>query len=206
MPAWSGFHQLSSTSTEVITTTGYMPLINAPAHEFDTLWEVIRRCKQVSKVLDQQFTVITFDEALYCKAMQLLWLKHEETKDVVLRLGSFHLVLNYMRAIGQYLEASGIKEIWEESGVYSETTADNILRGKNYNRCFRAHRVTLEAVWRLVWPQFEEWCKRNGHGLDPIRRTASLLADMCRYGSCTETENALGAAADETANILPLLT
>lgn len=66
--------------------------------------------------------------------------------------------------------------------------------------------MTLEAVWRLVWPQFEEWCKRNGHGLDPIRRTASLLADMCRYGSCTETENALGAAADETANILPLLT
>ncbi len=29
---------------------------------------------------------------------------------------------------------------------------------------------------------------------------------MCIYGSCTETANALGAAADETANILPLLT
>ena len=68
-------------------------------------------------------TVITFDKALYCKPKELIWLRPDECRDIVLRLGSFHLIMNFLRAIGQYIEGSGKREVWTESLVYGEVTA-----------------------------------------------------------------------------------
>lgn len=53
-----------------------------------------------------------------------------------------------------------------ESGVYGDTTADRILQGKSWNRVARAHKLTLEALWKIMWPLFEEWMVDNGKPLD----------------------------------------
>ena len=58
-------------------------------------------------------------------------------------------------------ESSGLSDIWEESGVFGETTADNILKGKIWNRVIRAHKLSFEALWRVLWPLFETWCDEN---------------------------------------------
>ena len=50
---------------------GYMPILQAPAHEFDTLSAVVKRCMHVSSVLGQRYTVITVDQALYCKPVEM---------------------------------------------------------------------------------------------------------------------------------------
>ena len=34
---WTEFNQLQSTNEQDVTTVGYMPILQAPAHEFDTL-------------------------------------------------------------------------------------------------------------------------------------------------------------------------
>ena len=54
IPAWSGFQELILSANETMSITCFMPLINAPAHELDTIWEVFRRCKQGSFVLGLQ--------------------------------------------------------------------------------------------------------------------------------------------------------
>ena len=59
------------------------------------------------------------------------------------------------------MESSGLSDIWEESGIFGETTADNILKGKIWNRVIRAHKLTFEALWRVLWPLFETWCDEN---------------------------------------------
>ena len=192
IPAWSGFQELILSSNETMSITGFMPLINAPAHELDTIWEVFRRCKQVSFVLGLQHTVITFDKALYCKAKELVWLRPDECRDIVLRLGSFHLIMNFLRAIGQYIEGSGIREVWTESLVYDEVTAENILQAKHYNRCLRAHKLTFEALWRVLWVQVEAWASENGYDIHIIREKANNLQKACKDNvhesivSCTE--------------------
>ena len=50
-----------------------MPLIQAPAHDFDTLNTVVQRCMHMSEKLGQKYTVITVDQALYFKLMDLKW-------------------------------------------------------------------------------------------------------------------------------------
>jgi hypothetical protein len=42
-----------------------MPLIQAPAHDFDTLNTVVQRCMHISEKLGQKYTAITVDNGIY---------------------------------------------------------------------------------------------------------------------------------------------
>jgi hypothetical protein len=150
IPAWSGFNQKVSKNDSPQTEVGPLPIINAPAHDFDTIWTVVKKCEAMTKQLHGIHTVITFDEALYSKAKLLQWEKAEECKDFVIMLGGFHAQMNFSKVIGQFMQASGLSDIWIESGVFGANTADNILKGKVWNRVIRAPKLTFEALWTVL--------------------------------------------------------
>ena len=87
----------------------------------------------IASHLQQINTVVTFDQALYCKAKELIWLNPEECKDVIVCLSCFHIALKILQAIGQYLDGSGLTDMWIEAGLYNECTAFKILEGKQWN-------------------------------------------------------------------------
>lgn len=107
--------------------------------------------RQMTALRGGIYTVVTMDEGLYNKAKMLQWEKTEHLKNVVLVLGGFHTQMTFSKVIGQFLESSGISNIWVESEIFGETTAGNILRGKLWNRVIRAHKLTYEALWRVLW-------------------------------------------------------
>ena len=49
--SWSSFNQCLMSDNQEITTVGYMPIIQAPAHELDTLNTVVRRCMYIAAQL-----------------------------------------------------------------------------------------------------------------------------------------------------------
>ena len=60
IPFWTGFNQSVSENSSEVTTVGYLPILNAPAYDNDTLWTVILRCIKLSDILNQgQTTVLT---------------------------------------------------------------------------------------------------------------------------------------------------
>lgn len=162
VPAWTGFNQTISNLSKPLTTVAVMPILPAPAHEMDTIMTVLLRCKQISKKLGQPCTVVTFDEALYCKAKELVWSHPEQLDSVIVRLGGFHTAMNYLHAIGTHMQGSGLGDVWVESGVYTECTSVKILQGKSWNRAVRAHKLTMEASWRLLLQKFSAWQTSNG--------------------------------------------
>ncbi len=56
---------------------------------------------------------------------------------------------------------SGIQDMLVESGVYGEGTAEALLKGDSYNRGVRAHKISLEALFRLMWNEFTQWLEEN---------------------------------------------
>jgi hypothetical protein len=50
-----------------------MPIVQASAHEIDTLNKVVQKCMYISDRLGQYHTVLTVDQALYFKLMDLKW-------------------------------------------------------------------------------------------------------------------------------------
>jgi len=84
-----------------------------------------------------------------------------------------HAILRAMlHRVSGPLESSGISDIWAESEVFGETTAENILKGKLWNRVVRAHKLSYEALWRVLWPILTSWAKDNGKD--------DALADLSR--------------------------
>ena len=73
------------------------------------------------KKLGQTYTVITFDQALYCRAKELIWFHQEDFVDVIIRLGGFHTAVNFRKAIGQYMDASGLKDVGLKVGFLGKT-------------------------------------------------------------------------------------
>lgn len=166
IPSWTGFNHVVSTFESDVTTVGHMPIIPSPADDMNTVFTVLAKCKAVSQKLDQTYTVITFDQALYCRAKEMVWSHPDEFQNVIIRLGGFHIAMNFMKAIGQYMESSGLGDAWVESGVFGETTANHMLAGNAYNKAIRGHKLTYESLWRILWPKFLAWAEENEKPLD----------------------------------------
>lgn len=91
---------------------GLMPLINAPAHDMDTLTTVVHRCRAVATSLGQKYVVLTVDEALYQRLLPLKWATKELEECLIVRLGGLHTAMNFLGVIGRYVEGSGLLQVW----------------------------------------------------------------------------------------------
>ncbi len=167
-PSWSVFNQsLSKKSTEstAITTVGYMPIIQAPAHELDTLNTVVRRCMYISSQLGQEYTVLTVDQALYFKLMDLKWNVADYKDKLILRLGGLHISMNFLKVIGQQVKDCGLAEAWLDAGILGCSTIEHVMMGKAYNKGMRSHKLTFQALWRLLLPELLSFLQRKDANL-----------------------------------------
>lgn len=157
VPSWSGFHSVLFPHVERATTIGYCPLINGSSSEFSTIYTVMRNAQKMSASIGQQDAVITFDLAIYMKAKQIQWKASPEFENAVIRMGGFHIAINFLSVIGKIYAESGLEDLLVESGVYAAGSTSALLAGKQYNRGVRAHKLVVEAFFRLSWKAFEKW-------------------------------------------------
>ncbi len=142
-----------------------MPLVLSPAYDLDTMNTVVQRCKYIAETNDQKYVVITFDEALYCKLMELKWTNEEYKYFLIPRLGEFHTSLNFMRAIGQHMHSTGLLEVWTESDLLGQKTAESTLLGKVYDKGIHGNKLTFQALWHILLPQMLKHMEEHNNGL-----------------------------------------
>lgn len=66
----------------------------------------------------QDISVITFDLLIYMKAKEVQWKLHDEFDNTTVRMGGFHIALNYLPLLGKKYSNSGLEDLLIESGVY----------------------------------------------------------------------------------------
>lgn len=113
-PSWTVFNQCLSSDESEQTAVGYLPIILAPAHDFDTLNTAVKRCMAISSHFCQEYTVLTVDQALYCRLMELKWPVPEYQNKLIPRLGGLHVSMNFLKAIGSHMDSCGLAEAWVE--------------------------------------------------------------------------------------------
>ena len=118
-------------------------------------------------------SLISWDKSLciFCQKESsretvLIMTNADATRSLLLRLGSFHTALTVMCAIGKHMSDSGLAEVWTESVVFGENTTANNLLAKSCNHAVRAHKLTYEALLRILWPQFIEWLTEQQRQID----------------------------------------
>ena len=147
---WTSFNKKHSTIHTEKTTTGYLHIIQAPANDHDTLNTVVRRISHIAQSRGKKFLVLTVDEGLFPKLMELKW-SVPEYKDILIpRLGGLHTAMNFQGCLGQHMQDSGLGEIWTESGLLGDNSVQQIMVGKSYARSVRAHKLTFQTLWHFL--------------------------------------------------------
>ena len=151
---WSSYNSLCATGKRPQTTVNSLPLLAAPAHEWQTMVTVLKQAQKINVEVmgPERKTVITFDMALYEKARRLELL-HPEFKDqFVFRIEEFHTVICTLRALGASIENSGIDDAWIAANIYGPTTTRQILEGKHMKRATHIclHCLSYSSCTRLL--------------------------------------------------------
>ena len=93
-------------------------------------------------------------------------------------MGGFHITLNLISLLGKKYAESGLEDLLIESGVYAAGTTSVLTLGKSYNRGIRAHKLCMEALFRLLWQAFLEWLSKQAVELED--RVTQLFVDRSR--------------------------
>ena len=157
LPSWSGFNAILFPDMPQESNIGYCLMIDGDSTEFSTIYTVLKHAQMISTTLGQEDTVITFDLLIYMKAKQIQFRFPDEFSDVVIRLGGFHIALNFLSLVGKKYLNSGLDDLFIESGVYAADTTSALMKGKSYNRGVQAHKLAMEAFFWLMWMSFVQW-------------------------------------------------
>ena len=90
---------------------GYCQVIEASPTELPTVYTLLRRSLQMADQLSQQDVIVVLDEAIYAKALEVIWQNQEEFRRLVIRMGSFHTIRSFMAAIGKRFGDAGLGDI-----------------------------------------------------------------------------------------------
>ena len=101
-------------------------------------------------------TVLTFDQPLFWKASEIVNEVEDSSplKEVLLLLGSFHMLMNLLGAIGTSMEGSGLKEILET--IYGENAVVHMMKGKAVQRALRGHLLVDQCLTNQIVSQIIE--------------------------------------------------
>lgn len=158
VPGWSGYNAILYPDLPPSSCIGYCPMIEGPSTDFSTVYTVLKHAQKISESVGQAEAVITFDLAIYTKAKQIQMRFPEKFSNTVIRLGGFHVALNFLSLLGKKFMNSGLDDLLIESAVYAAGTTSVIMKGKSYNRGVRVHKLSMEALYRLMWSAFAQWC------------------------------------------------
>lgn len=157
-PTWKVFYASIEQRGRPITKIGYCPFLNSPPTDPNVVREALYLCMKASRQLGQEYTVVTQDEAVYEISYTLRRQCPEMFSNVILRLGGFHLLMNYLGAVGKIMAATGLKDLFVEGKLLLDGTANKVLNGKSYYQGLNAHLRVYEVLQELLWNAFEEWC------------------------------------------------
>ncbi len=68
------------------TEVGYMPLLNTPADDYSTINTKFRHGIHVANQLHNNYAIFVVDQALFCRAIELMWSVPEYRDRVIIRL------------------------------------------------------------------------------------------------------------------------
>jgi len=154
VPDWSGW--VSKTSGEGVTgmitpsRIGYMAPIMLPITDFATVKKCLDLSVEVSKKMQQEYTLVTMDLAAARIAYDIIWSSGSEYEKVLLNIGPFHTMCSFIGSLGKMRCGSGFEDIVIEAGLCASGSVDQVMSGKHYNRAMRVHQRMLKALERML--------------------------------------------------------
>ena len=117
---WKVFNAFLSRTSTTATTLGYCPFLQDPPTNPDVVKKALKLCMKSSEKLGLKRTVVTQDQAMYEISYTLCKENPEDFPNLILRLGGFHLLMNYLGSVGKFMTGSGLNDILVQSKLKAQ--------------------------------------------------------------------------------------
>lgn len=116
--------------------------------------------------------------------MELKWENAVYQGCLIVRLGWVHSAMKFMQIICKLVESSGLLEAWADGCLLAPKTAEQVMARKSYTKGMSAHKITLQALWKIFLPQLISCMEEKNPDLKdlfdnskngPIKEFTSLL-------------------------------
>lgn len=153
-PMWVGFYTGITIDDSQSQTVDYLPQINASPTSQSVVYETMLRAKSIAEKCGQNEIIVSYDLGIAKQAMAIQLNEKPTFDNVFVNLGAFHLEAAFFKAVGKYIDGSGIIDILVQAEVLAEGSANGIIDGKHFNRCKRIHPLLSGALQMLHFNQF----------------------------------------------------
>ena len=165
VPTWSAYNSVLNEAKKE-TRVCVLPLIEtSPTNTSIQLTFMKKLEKITSYVTPQAKTVVSLDLGLYKPVLKLAMANKELSKNWVLRPGELHIIMAMLRAIGSFLDGTGLDSIL--SSLYDDSTVTNILAGKCVRRAIEAHISLRLALFKCYIDEFYKLHPQIKEKLEP---------------------------------------
>ena len=82
-----------------------------------------------------------------------------DEKHVVIMFGGLHIEMAALKALGKWIDGSGLIEALANASVASSGVAESFLIASHVTRTRRAHQVTAAALYTLMNNAYIDYCE-----------------------------------------------
>lgn len=150
--SWQGYMSAKVKGNGSLDVSQVLPLpfVNLDPSNPTAIYSSLMFALKLCKKYDMKTCIVTFDQPLFLKATEIVSASSpaEDISKVVVRLGTFHLLMSFMGAIGYIMSGSGLEELW--ATIYAGNSIPHLINGHAYSRALRAHLLTQSALTQLL--------------------------------------------------------
>ena len=153
LPSFAALNSLVRDIDLSITNVFTIPLIPGPASSYSAIYTALMKAQGITTWTDSTSsrTIVSLDLDLFEKVYQLVNTNDTLRDQFILCLGELHIVFAQIRAIGNFLNSSGVEDAWIAAGWYdSSCLIREVLEFGNMKRSLEAHEATLLAINQLL--------------------------------------------------------
>ena len=104
IPAWTSFNiRLQKSNIPRESCVGYCPVIEASPTKLPTVYTLLKRSLEMADQLNQHDVIVVLDQAIYAKALEVIWQNQEQFRRLVVRMGSFHTICAFWQLLANDL-------------------------------------------------------------------------------------------------------
>ncbi len=146
MPAWAGFNSVITEEKLDQRQVGFLPVLPSPVTKANTVYTALKNIQGVLKPLKQNAIAVTCDEGVYHIAREIQLNRPYEFSNIVLCLGSFHMIKIVLGCMGKYVEGSGVETALVENEIFGENVVKSVIAGSHYVRSLTGMMLLSEVI------------------------------------------------------------
>ncbi|XP_077276997.1 uncharacterized protein LOC143905452 [Temnothorax americanus] len=168
VPMWLGYNCMVTTDSSRIQTVHYLPPINSSPTSYAIVNETLMMANEIAEKCNEDLIIVTYDLAIAKMAMQIQQNEKPKYDNIFVNLGAFHTQMTFFKAIGKYIDGSGLVDVLIQAQVLAGGSANSFLDSKHFNRCKRLHPLTSAALQILHFEQYLSKHESNPEMLDEL--------------------------------------